>query len=61
MLICMIGFFICLFLAFVTAPILGPTFGIMAVIFLCTRILIESIDKIFSKYFDKDNKKTSKQ
>lgn len=57
MLICMIGFFICLFLAFVTAPIFGTAFGIMAVIFLCTRVLIENIDKIFSKYFEKDNKK----
>lgn len=56
----MIGFFICLFLAFVTAPIFGTAFGIMAVIFLCTRVLIENIDKIFSKYFEKDNKKTSK-
>lgn len=60
MTICMIGFFICLFLAFFTAPILGASFGIMAVIFLCTRILIENIDSLFKKYFDKASKEKNK-
>ncbi len=54
--LCAIGFVVCWLLAVFSFPLYSGVFGIMAVMFLCTGLLIESLERLFKKYFQDDNR-----